>query len=69
MVVFLLCSGIIYSLPISGQENFLGFIISTFTILVICALAVYFIGITKDEAIYIKNFAISILHLKKQQNY
>ena len=64
MAIFLISACMVYFLPISGCDNFLDFAISSLVIFTTCAALVYFIGITKNEAAYIKNMIVSKLHLK-----
>lgn len=64
IAIFFICVCTIYFLPVSDCENFKDFVTSTLVILIICTGVIYFIGITKNEATYIKNIISSKLHLK-----
>lgn len=64
MAIFLISACMVYFLPVSGCDNFLDFAISSLVIFTACAALVYFMGITKNEAAYIKNMIASKLHLK-----
>lgn len=64
MAIFFASAGIVYILPVSGCDNILDFIICSLVIFAICAALVYFVGITKNEATYIKNLIASKLKLK-----
>ena len=64
VVIFLINASLVYLLPISDCNNLLDFATSSLMIFTVCAALVYFIGITKNEAAYIKNMVASKLHLK-----
>ena len=63
VAIFIMSVAFVYFLPVSGCDNFTEFIISTVLILVVCSALVYFIGITKNEATYIRGMVASKLHL------
>ena len=64
IIIFFISIGAIYFLPVSDCDNFKDFAVSTLVILTICAGLVYCIGITKNEATYIRNIVSSKLHLR-----
>lgn len=64
LAIFIISSAFVYFLPVSGQNGFSGFVISTITIIVVCSALVYFAGMTRNEAAYIRGFVASRLHLK-----
>ena len=64
VIIFFISACMVYFLPVSGCNNFLDFIISSLVIFIVCAALIYFIGITKNEAAYIRNMITSRLHLK-----
>ena len=64
VAVFLISAAVVWLLPVSGCDNFLDFAVCSFVIFVLCASLVYFLGITKNEAAYIKNMVASKLHLR-----
>lgn len=65
MTIFLLGVAMVCFLPVSGHDNFLDFVISSLVIFIVCASLIYFIGITKNEAAYIRNMIASKLKLKR----
>ena len=64
VTVFLVSAAVVWFLPVSGCDNFPDFAMSSLAIFSACAALVYFIGITKSEAAYIRSMIVSRLHLK-----
>ena len=64
MSILIICSAFIYFLPVSNCDNFTEFIISTVSIFIFCSALIYFVGMTKNEAAYIRGMVVSKLHLK-----